>query len=233
MPNEEEIPSGVNYNRLKKQEILWLYNHHCKHGHRYSEHPTCFAEEHGDQVAAEKIGFIDIETTGLQAQFGYIFCFSLKELDGEIVHRSITSQEIRSYKFDKGVIQDFLKAIEGYDRLIGYYSKDYRFDIPFLRTRALKWGLNFPGWKDILFTDVYDLVKSKLRLNRNRMEVACEMLGILSKQHRLNPEVWQRGQAGDQKSLAWIQKHCDEDVISLEQLYKRLKDFGRPYKSSI
>lgn len=229
---EEQIPSGVNYNRLNKDAILWLYNHKCKHKVRYSEHPNCFIAEQGNGIT-EKVGFIDIETTGLQAQFGYTFCFALKELGGEVVGRSITPQEIRSFKFDKGVIQDFIKAVKGYDRLIGYYSKDNRFDMPFLRTRALKWGLDFPEWRDILFTDVYDLVRGKLKLNRNRMEVACELLGIPSKQHRLNPDVWQRGQVGDPDSLAYIFKHCKEDVVALEALYKRLEKYGRPYKSSI
>jgi uncharacterized protein YprB with RNaseH-like and TPR domain len=228
--SEELIPSGVNLNRLKKDEILWLYNHRCEHSKRFTEHPACYK---GELAIPEKIGFIDIETTGLQAQFGYIFCFSLKELDGKIVHRLITPQEIRTYKFDKGVIIDFLKAIKGYDRLVGYYSKDNRFDMPFLRTRALKWGLDFPGWRDILFTDVYDLIRPKLKLNRNRMEVACELLGIPSKQHRLTPEVWQRAQAGSPKALAYILKHCDEDVVSLEALYKRVKGFGRPSRVSI
>ena len=229
---EEQVPTSVNYNRLNKDAILWLYNHRCKHRVRYAEHPNCFLAEQEAGIT-EKVGFIDIETTGLQAQFGYIFCFALKELDGDMFARSITSQEIRTYKFDKGVILSFLEAVKGYDRLVGYYSKDNRFDMPFLRTRALKWGLDFPGWRDILFTDVYDLVRGKLKLNRNRMEVACELVGIPSKQHRLNPDVWQRGQAGDPKSLDYILTHCKEDVVALEALYKRLENFGRPDRASI
>lgn len=228
------IPSGINLNRLKKVEILWLYNHLCQHKHRYTEHPQCFLDEHGDHLAiTEKIAFIDIETTGLQAEFGYILCYSIKPLDGEITHRTITPQEIRTYKFDKKVIQQFIQDIKGYDRLVGYYSKDNRFDIPFLRTRALRHGITFPEWRDYLFTDVYDLVRPKLRLRRNRLEVACELLGIPSKQHRLNPEVWQRAQAGGKKALDYIQLHCDEDVISLELVYKKLKGFGSPNRASI
>ena len=116
-----EVPSGVNYNRLLKNEIVWLYNHYCKHGHRYSEHPTCFLEECKDGVPSERIAFVDIETSNLNADFGWIFCYSLKEEDKEIIHRCVTPQEVKTYKFDKPVVTQFLKDIKPYDRLVGYY----------------------------------------------------------------------------------------------------------------
>ena len=229
----ETIPSTVNFNRLRKDEILWLFNHYCRHKHRYTEHPTCFLEECRDGLPKFKMAFVDIETSNLDADFGYIFCYSLKEDGGEIIHRCATPKEIKSYRFDEGVMKQFLKDIRGFDRLVGYYSKDRRFDIPYLRTRALKWGLEFPGWRDLLFTDVFDLVKPKLKLHRNRLETACDLLGIPSKEHRLNPEVWQRALAGSIRALEYIQQHCDEDVISLEAVYKRLVNYGSNSKTSI
>ena len=232
---EERVPRGINFNRLLKDEILWLFNHRCDtHHRRFTEHPQCFLDEYkGRLEEQEKIGFVDIETTNLNADFGYILCYSLKELDGELVHKSITPREIRSYRFDKNVVREFLNVIKPYDRLVGYYSKDYRFDMPYLRTRALKWDLNFPEYKDYLFTDAYDLVKAKMRLHRSRMETACDFLGIPSKGHRLNPEVWQRCQAGSKQALDYVQMHCDEDVLSLEALFKRLHIFSRVGKASI
>ena len=231
---ETEIPSGVNFNRLRKDEILWLFNHYCRHGHRYSEHPLCFLEEYKDKLATiERIGFLDIEATNLQADFGYILCYSLKELDGELRHRSISPKEIKTYNFDKGLMRQFLKDIKPFDRLVGYYSKDYRFDVPYLRTRALRWDLDFPTWKDYLFTDVYDMAKAKLRLHRNRLETVCDLFEIPAKEHRLNPEVWMRAQAGSKRALEYIQQHCDEDVLSLEAVYKRLFMFKGVSKTSI
>jgi len=201
---------------------------------RYTQHPGCFIQDfEGLGAVQEKIGFIDIETNGLNADFSYMICWSLKELDGEIQHQCITPGEIHKYKFDKGIIKSLIKLMQGYDRLIGYYSKDNRFDIPFLRTRALKWGLDFPQYRDLLFTDVYDLVRPKLKLHRNRLETACDLLQIPSKQHRMNPDVWLKAMAAQQKALDYIQEHCDEDVISLEAVYKKLYPFGKIGKTSI
>jgi len=231
----EGAPTTVNFNNLLKEEMLWLYQHRCKaHNRRYTEHPSCFLKEcKGVFHEEEKIGFLDIETTNLDADFGYILCWSLKELDGELIHSSVTTKEIREYRFDERLMRDFLQAIKPYNRLVGYYSKNFRFDIPFLRTRALKWNLEFPQYRDVFFTDAFDLVKPKLKLHRNRLEVACDLLNIPSKGHRLNPEVWQRAQAGSKDALDYIQTHCDEDVLSLEAVFKRLQGFVKLSKVSL
>jgi uncharacterized protein YprB with RNaseH-like and TPR domain len=228
------IPSGTNFHRLNKDAIIWLYDNYCRHGHRYTEHPTCFAEEwEGKLSMAERAVVVDIEATNLQADFGYIICYSLKEKGGDIIHRCVTPEEIWQHKFDKGVMKQFVKDIKGYTRLIVYYGGRRRFDIPYLRTRALRWGIPFPTWKEYMVTDVFDLVKPMLRLHRNRLECAADLLDIPSKQHRLNPEVWMKGQAGDKRSLDYIQTHCDEDVVTLEQVYDRLCGFRGQDKTSI
>ena len=233
---EEQVPTSVNFNRLKKPEMVWLYNNRCKqHRRRYTEHPHCFKEDYEGQVLFDEvIGFLDIEATNLAADFGYVFCYAIKELDGQIITCSVTPHGVaKEYIFDRDVIRQFIHDIEPFDRLIGYYSKDYRFDVPFLRTRALKWGLDFPEWREHLFTDVYDLAKAKLRLHRTRMENVADLVNVPSKEHRLNPEIWQKAQAGHKESLDYIMTHCVEDVVTLEAIYKRLFKYGRPDRTSL
>lgn len=226
------IPTGVNFNRMLKEDILWEYNHYCKHGHRYTEHPKCFLEEYGNKLATiQRIVCLDIETTNLSADFGYILCYSMKELGGDIIHRTITPKEIKTYKFDEGIVKQFLKDIKGVDKVITYYGSN--FDLPYLRTRALRFGLPFPGWKELLSVDVYYIARSKLRTHRKRLETVADLMNIPSKEHRLNPEIWQRAQAGSVRALEYIQQHCDEDVITLEEVYKRLVNFRGESKTSI
>lgn len=228
----------INFNKLLKQEILWLYNHNCKaHGHRYTEHMHCFEKERGDikdcQIQTERVGFLDIETTNLHATFGYIFSYAFKEVGCEPVGRVLRPNEIRKGVFDKILMKEFVANTKGIDRYIVYWGRDGRFDIPFLRTRALHWNLDFPGYRELYVTDAYDAVRMKLRLHRRRLETACEFLQIPCKQHRLNPQVWQRAMAGDQKSLTYIYKHNLEDVYSLEALWLKLERFVRKSRLSL
>ncbi len=224
----------LNLNRLRKSDIVWLGSNHCRHKHTYLSHPNCyFVEKPESGPVIEKIGFCDIEANNLHATFGYIFSYCIKELDGPILERIVSPREIKQYIFDRELIKQFCIDIRKFDRVVVYWGKDNRYDLPFLRTRAVKWGADFPTYKELVITDVYDMVRRKLRLHRNRLETACDFLDIPCKEHRLNPDIWQKAMAGDKKALDYILKHNREDVISLEALWKRLFDYVRQANLSI
>lgn len=225
----------INLNRLKKEEILWLYNHFCPHGHRYIEHLACFQalRPHGSTVY-ENIGFLDIETTGLNANWDYIISWAIINENLKKWGRVLTKKEVLNYKIlDKHLMKEFLEAIKHFDRLVIYWGKDRRHDLPFLRTRCLKWHDDFVVYKGLCITDVYDIVKAKLRLHRNRLSNVCDFFGIPAKEHRLDPQIWQKAKLGDKKSLNHIWKHNFEDVVSLRLVYNKLDRFSASRKLSI
>jgi len=228
-----------NPRRLLKKEMLWLWTHHCKaHGHTYASHPNCYFKERPweSDVGApgvERVGFCDIETSNLAATFGYIFSYCIKELDGKILEYVIKPSDIKKGEFDKNLMKQFCEDIRNFDRIVVYWGKDWRFDIPYLRTRAVYHGIDFPKYKALVVNDLFDIVKKKLKLHRNRLETACEFFSIPCKGHRLDPNVWQRAMAGDKKSLLWILEHNREDVISTEILWKKLREFSNSPNTSI
>lgn len=223
----------LNFNNLKKVDILWLFNHFCKHGHRYTEHPKCYRKEHQDP---EKIVMLDIESGGsLTADFGYMFSYALKDLNGKVYSNVITGEEIRNEKIrDKRLVKDFCRDIKPYDVIVVYYGcdKPMRHDIPFLRTRAVKWGIDdFPLHKEKKVVDVYDIIKTKFRLARRRMADACRLFEIPYSDHPVNPVVWQNALSGNKKALDYIVLHNEEDVISLDLLYQKVIRF-KEYKTT-
>jgi hypothetical protein len=115
----------------------------------------------------------------------------------------------------------------------GFGSHNTHFDIPFLRTRCIKHGIPFPEYQDLYISDVYYMVKNKLQLHRNRLENACQFFDIPSKEHRLNPDTWNKAGAGDTESLEYIWEHNKEDVIALEQLHRLLENYTKKSKVSI
>jgi len=224
----------INLNRLKKSEILWLYNHYCRHGHRYIEHMNCFLEEKPTDIITERIAFLDIETTGLNANWDYIISWAIIDNDGKIYGRVLTRKEVLNWKvLDKKLMKEFSDTIKNFDRVVVYWGKDRRHDLPFLRTRCLKWNVYFPLYKELVVTDMYDIVKSKLRLHANRLENVCDFLGIPAKEHRLDAEMWLRAKLGDKKALDYVWKHNVEDVISLKAVYEKLERYSAKRKVSI
>ena len=114
----------------------------------------------------------------------------------------------------------------------GFGSHNTKCDLPYMRTRALKWNVKFPAYGYIKHIDMYYLVKAKLSLNRNSLENACALLGIKGKTHVFG-DIWIRAVTGHQKSIDYIYKHNVPDVVILEKLYNKLITFSSKTNRSI
>lgn len=221
------------YNIIKKMDknsILKLATARCEDG-RYALELR--GEPVIDKPINERIGFFDIEASNLKATFGYMFCYCIKELDGKIIANSVTQKEILNYDFDKRLMKELCADLRKFDRIVVQYGSDYKFDLPFVRTRAVHYGLDFPLYKEINVTDTHSILKAKFKLHSNRLETACQFFDIEAKGHKLEPVIWNKALAGDPKSLDYILTHCKEDVVSLEEVYKRICDYVAEGKRSI
>lgn len=215
--------------RLDRSMINWLASHRCEaHGRSYLEHYACYMEECNKEW---KLGYFDIEASNLKADFGYMFCWSIADQNGDVITATVTPEEILNGTFDRRIVRELAQLLPEYDRIFTFYGA--KFDIPFVRTRALVHKLKFPPYQSLRHTDLHPAVKNRMKLRSNRMEAACDTLGIESKGHRLNPAVWNRALSGHQKSLDYIVKHNVEDVLSLRQLHLRLKDYFSQGRCSI
>lgn len=183
-----------------------------------------------DFLSGARLGFIDIETSSLEADTGYLLTYVLKVGD-EIYKGEIKKSEIFSGKNDQRLLKELLCLIkEKVDILIGYYSS--RFDINFLRSRAIYHGLEFFRYGEKYSIDLYYIVKYKLQLHRNSLDAATSFLGIDGKSH-VDLEIWNRGKLGDREALSYIMDHNYQDVLITEQLYQQIKDFVKFSKKSI
>lgn len=200
----------------------------CVHGHNGHRHPNCY-DQHNDLKI--KIGFFDIETSNLKADFGIILCYRILSEDGEMLRYTLSPEEIKSGVFDKNLVESFCKDARKFDRIVGYYSS--KFDAPFIRTRAVHYNIDFPLYGEVKHTDAYLIVKHKLNLHSRRLGVVAPFFNIPAKDHPLNPTVWIKCLGGDKKSLDFVGVHCDEDVESLRQLWGKINKYARITNTSI
>lgn len=226
--------------QLRKKDIEWMACHYCEHGHPYLSHLRCFIRDRDagnlptDNIELqEEVGFFDIEASNLKADFGYMFSYAIKEKDGKILGRVLTPKEIRNFTFDRMLIEEMIKDLEKFDRIVVHYGTDRKFDIPFVRARALKWGYEFPLYRSIWTHDTWHMSRRKLCLASNRLENICRFFDIPAKEHKLVPNAWQKALSGDKDSLAWIWEHNKEDVVSLEEVWKKLNLYVPKGKTSI
>ena len=244
------------FEKMNKSHMLWLATVRCQaHGVTYIQHPNCYFQdlESGkipqtiDQE--ERIGFLDIEASNLKGTFGYMFSYCIKKLDGEVISRVVLPRDIQHSDqwLDRGLCIQFCKDVHQFDRLVVYWGKDWRYDVPFLRTRTLYWkqialrdgdtevakALDFPEYMELYVEDLFDTVKKKFRLHNNRLATFCRFMNIESKGHPLDPEVWNRALAGFQDALEYIVTHNIEDVHSTDQAWKITRNFVNRPRTSI
>ncbi len=222
----------INFAKMKKQEIVWMSNHRCAaHSVLYTSHPNCYVKENPEQ---QKTAFIDIESSQLTADWGIALCVSILPMDSNISYaRTITKAELYSDNVDKNLIRDVVKEMRTYDRLIGYYASNMRFDIPFLRTRAIHHDLDFPGFGEIIMEDLYPVVRYKFKLKSNRLDSACEALLGTSNKTRWLWKHWLKAIQGNQESLAYIEDHCIRDTQETKRLYQKIFKFNKRGSTSL
>ncbi len=220
----------LNVAQLKKAEIIKRSNFKCKHRHNGIDHPDCYNTEHG---IVERIGYLDIEGFGMgfAADTGCVMTYAILGADGQLIFNFATPKELSSNDLDKRLMQDMCVDLRKFDRIITYYGK--RYDVPYLRTRSLGFGLDFPKYKELSHTDVYDIIKHKFSFRKRSLEAACRFFHIPSKGHRFGFEMWRKAFQGDKAAMKNIVAHNIEDVESLEALYKIVESSTRMVESSI
>ena len=224
-----EVPAR----KLTKAEIVWLAENYCRHRHTYLSHYSCFLSEKPDtSPLREKVGVFDLESTGLKSNWSHMLAWCIKEHNKDVIYEDVvTTREARD-KNDKRIVKSAVSKIKEFDRTCGWYSS--QFDIPYLRSRAIYHGINFPGYKEGLYhTDLYYIARAKLALHSNRLQAVCEYFGIPAKGHRMTPDLWRRAGAGQSEALATVLEHCREDVRSTDQVFLLLLKHLQLQKRSI
>lgn len=179
----------------------------------------------------EREGFLDIECSQLKSSFGHIYCGCLKERgDPKIQVFQLKQRTLRS---EGAMLRDLVQALRKFDRIYTYYGT--RFDIPFMRTRCLYHGIEFPEYMQLYHTDLYFVARNRLAtLHSKRLEAVCKFLGIEGKTP-LDSEVWVKACFNDtfDEAMRYIIEHNKGDVVILEKLLDRIEPFFRGTNRSV
>jgi uncharacterized protein YprB with RNaseH-like and TPR domain len=215
----------INSLSLTKKELKDRNEFRCSHRHDGMDHPRCYEKDRKLLTA-----YFDCEATNLQADFGFMLSWAIKDREGTIYSDAITTEDIRTYQFDKRILLSLCERLKKYDLIYTFYGTP--FDIPYARTRAMFFKLPFPIFGQLRTIDVYYSVRSKMRLHSNRLESACRFLEIEGKTHLSGP-IWVRAMVGSKDDIKYVLDHNKQDVKILERLHNRLEPYFKGNKKSI
>ena len=171
-----------------------------------------------------KIVVWDLETSNLNANFGYVLCAGWKYL-GEKKTNVIRISDFPLHKTDctndYEVVKRMGEVLSDADGCLTWFGQF--FDEPYLNSRLLLHGLPIlPPFTAGTHIDGWRIARKKLKLNSNRLASVSSFLGVEEKTP-LNGPIWVRAMSGHLPSLRYVYKHCAQDVVVLEQCYDRIK----------
>jgi len=234
----------IDLKTLTKAEILERAKWKCPvPGHSKHDglaHPRCY-EKLKAAYTGERIGFLDIESEDLKADYGIMFCWCVLDAQtNEIKKDIINADDIKKGSSkkrdvapteDKRIVQSLIDCMSNYDRVVAHYGS--RFDLPFIRTRAVICGLDFPTYGLLNQTDTWIILKNKFKLSRNSlMNATLKLLGSTRKDF-LSHSIKHGCLRGEEWALKDSLVHCENDVKDLRDLYNKIHGFMRKTNSSI
>jgi uncharacterized protein YprB with RNaseH-like and TPR domain len=204
-----------------------------KHRHNGISHKKCYESERNIK---ERKGFLDIETTNLKANFGIMLCWYIKDVEtGDMYYDYLTHEDVETDTADKRIVSTLIDTMWKFDRIIGHYST--YFDVPFIRTRALQWDLEFPTYGNFYHTDTWKMAKKCLCLHSNRQDSVAQAVQHQSYKTRINPDVWAKVLFGSKQQRTKLIKevlyHNEMDVIEGAENYKKLLPYYNEVKSQL
>lgn len=187
-----------------------------------------------------KIGFVDVETTSLDADgWGQLLCGVVAEYQAPTGNKKpwtniqvFTLDDYKNKRWDdknlalriqQTLIGNKTRAFPGYDVTASWNG--IKFDENFVRTRLKEYGLSTPVWvrhKDLMYTARY-----KLKMASASLDNVATFLGIEKKygikKTRLDKKRWRMAIMGHEPSYNYVIQHCIADVKVLACLWEELK----------
>lgn len=169
----------------------------------------------------------DLETSDLSGDRGIILCACIKSSTKKKIITIRTDETNPKWKKgergdDEATVTQIAKILADHDVLVAHNGT--RFDMPFLRTRMLRWGL--PRMPDLKIVDPCSIAWRKFKLTRNSLGNIGDYLGVKEKKTPLDMSLWMDAILNGSKSaMDMIVKHCVADI----EVLAGILDLVKPY----
>lgn len=188
----------------------------------------------------EKIGYLDIETSGLTANFDYMISWAMTVRDvqtGDVELRgSFITPKDHEYArknrdadlIDQRILIELMEDIGDIDCLIGHwFIGKHRHDIPFVRTRcAINKVAGFPKHKAIRYGDTQKWGSLIHRLSSNGLGMIGDAYGISTKKTFIKTKEWKNAiMFADPKAVKYVYDHNVKDVYLTLKVHKHMEEY--------
>jgi len=149
-----------------------------------------------------------------------IICISYKWADSDEVH----TVRWDSKQDDKLMLEEFIPVLNEADFIVAHNGD--KFDLPWIRTRALFHGLEMlPKYTSV---DTLKIARYQHNFPSNRLDDLGDYLGV-GRKIETDRKLWVDAVCNDSKeALEKMIEYCEQDVFLLEDIYNKLSTMTLP-----
>ena len=171
---------------------------------------------------SDELVFFDMESSGgFNADFGSTLCVSFKPYG-----KKPFTLSVKQVGNDQKVVREAKEILEQYQCWVGYYSRG--FDIPYLNTRLLKWGVDPIEQRHHL--DMYFSLKYKMKMSRKGLGAVADFLRVDTPKINVPQHVWSEMPFNMDKHMKPMITRCEGDCITLEEIYLKTRHMVKEIK---
>lgn len=220
------------------------YNKHLRATRRDGKNLTPYAlmsmKERYKYNDIHKIGYLDIETSGLTANFDYMLSYAILVRDletgettirGDFItkkDRAHAEKEGDADLIDERILYALIDDISDCDLLIGHwFIGKHRHDVPFIRSRlAINKVPGFPKHKMVRYGDTQKWGSQIHRLSSFGLASIADAYGISIKKTPVNSKSWKNAtQFATKKDVAYIYDHNVKDVKITYKVHRYIEEY--------
>lgn len=187
----------------------------------------------------ETIGYLDIETSGLTADFDFMISWAnrirnvktgsvqteydfIEKDDFDLAYRQKDADLV-----DKRITETVIDSINECDLLIGHwFIGKHRHDIPFIRSRCVINKIpGFPKHRRIRYGDTQKYGSLLYRLHNNGLDTIARMFNVSVTKTRLDGKTWKNACMGIKEDVAYVVDHNIKDVKITHQVHMGMEEY--------
>jgi hypothetical protein len=206
---------------------------------KYAGYPDMEMVEKYKLYGIKTIGYLDIETSGLTADFDFMLSWAnyIRDVETEKCRMEYDYIEEKDFDLarkksnadlvDKGVVGTCVDSLRQCDLLIGHwFIGKHRHDIPFIRSRCvINKVKGFPHHKQIRYGDTQKWGSLLYRLHNNGLDSIARMFDLSVEKTRLDGKTWKNACFGIPKDVRYVMDHNKKDVILTHGIHKGMEEY--------
>ena len=185
------------------------------------------------------IGYLDIETSGLTADFDIMLSWAncirdIKTDSTKIEYDFVEKKDFElAYKqkdadlVDKRIVETVIDSIKQCDLLIGHwFIGKHRHDIPFIRSRCVINKIpGFPKHRRVRYGDTQKYGSLLYRLHNNGLDTIARMFDLSIAKTPLDGKIWKNACIGIKEDIRYVLDHNIKDVKITCKIHKGMEEY--------